>query len=73
MVDFFSQHDPQFTSAEQLRSIIESAAAAGNVRGMRTIRRDLLSMSEGLAPDDRAALTTLLAAQARDDPFDRAG
>jgi hypothetical protein len=39
---------------------------------MRTIRRDLLAMSEGLPPAAQAELRAQLDLQAAEDPFGRA-
>jgi hypothetical protein len=71
IVDFCESKDPTFRLGDQLRAVIKSTADAANVRGMRTIRRDLLDMSQGLAQDDRVALKALLDKQADDDPSNR--
>ncbi len=68
LVDSFAA-DPDFTLADQLRTIIAETAAAENRRGMRTLRRDLLDMSRALLSDGRPALQIALDKQALEDPF----
>ena len=57
----------------QLRQVLAQTADAGNIRGLRTIRRDLLEMSQALPTADRAALEAALKVQESDDPMHRAG
>jgi hypothetical protein len=57
----------------QLRSVVDAAAAKGDLRGLRAVRRDVLEMCQILANEDRAALQTLLDIQEADDPIHRAG
>ena len=57
----------------QLRRILEETASAGNIRGLRTIRHDLLEMTQALSADDRAALAAALKVQEADDPIHRTG
>ena len=57
----------------QLRQVLAQTADAGNVRGLRTIRRDLLEMSQALPTAERAALEAALQGQEADDPIHRTG
>jgi hypothetical protein len=54
---------------DALQGVVEATAAKGDLRGMRSIRNDLLDMSRGLAPDVQATLKAALDAQAASDPF----
>jgi hypothetical protein len=56
-----------------LRRIVEETANAGNIRGLRTIRRDLLEMSQVLPAEARVALQAALKVQEADDPVHRGG
>jgi len=68
ILDAVENAEPSPTIAA-VRGIVEATAAKGNLRGMRSIRNDLLDMSRGLAPDVQASLKAALDAQAADDPF----
>ena len=68
IVDVAEKAEPSPTIAA-LREVIEATAAKGDVRGLRSIRNDLLDMSRALPPDVQAALKIALDAQAADDPF----
>jgi len=57
----------------QMRGIARTAAATNNVRALRTVRRDLLEISQILPPDQRATLEAALRLQESDDPIHRAG
>ena len=57
----------------RLRQVVEDTAAKGSARGLRTVRRDLLEMSQTLSQKDRAVLEAALKAQEADDPMHRAG
>jgi len=72
MLDAVEAAEPEFSGIAQLRAIVEATAASNDVRGLRTIRRDLLEMSRGLPTGARDALQAQLDAQAADDPFGRA-
>ena len=69
ILDAIEAHEPE--PVLQMRPILEAAAQSGNVRGMRTMRRDLLEMSLTLPPDDREALRVALARQESNDPINR--
>ena len=73
IVDFAAKADPSFTSAPALRMVVEQTREAANLRGMRTIRSDLLDLSHALAPNDQRTLRGLLDAQASEDPFPSSG
>jgi hypothetical protein len=68
IVDAVEKAEPSPTIAA-LRGVVEATAVKGDLRGMRSIRNDLLDMSRALAPDVQAALKAALDAQAADDPF----
>jgi hypothetical protein len=72
ILDAIERSEPG-TFIVQLRQIVEDTAAKGNTRGMRTIRRDLLEMSQGLPAEVRAALQAELKAQEVTDPSQRPG
>ena len=73
LLDHIEAAEPGFReSGAQIRSIVATTAAKQNVRGMRTIRRDLLSMSEGLPLAAQEELRRQLDVQAAEDPFGRA-
>jgi hypothetical protein len=70
VLDFVSEHsDEPFPSGPVIRTIIGKTAEAGNLRGMRTIRGDLLAMSQALPTEDQRDLAELLRGQADRDPF----
>ena len=56
-------------SARMLREVIRQTADRGDLRGLRSVRRDLLDMSRALAAEDQRALAELLRAQALSDPY----
>jgi hypothetical protein len=72
VLDAIEAAEPGFSGAAQIRAVTEEAATKHDVRGLRTIRRDLLDMSRGLPPSARRKLKARLDAQAADDPFGRA-
>src|SRR5256885_3193723 len=70
ILDFLVEHsDEPFPSAEMIREVVEQAARAGNLRGMRIVRSDLLDMSRSLDAEHQRALAELLKRQAGDDAF----
>jgi len=52
----------------ELRQALEATAAKGDVRGLRSIRRDLLEMSQILGSNERAAVDAALTVHEVDDP-----
>ena len=72
ILDAFERAEPSAFVA-QMRQIVEDAATKGDVRGLRTVRRDMLEMSQALSSQDRSALQAALDAQEADDPVHRAG
>lgn len=72
IVDAIEAEEPGFTGGAPIREAIELAARQGNVRGLRTVRSDLLDMSRALPAPARRALEAQLDAQAAADPFGRA-
>jgi len=69
VLDFVSEHsDEPFPSGPVIRTIIGKTAAAGNLRGLRTIRSDLLAMSQALPMEDQRVFAELLREQAVRDP-----
>jgi hypothetical protein len=70
ILDFIAKHsDEPFPSVPELRDIIERTGRAGNLRGMRIIRSELVDMSRALPNEDQRDLAELLKAQAAEDPF----
>jgi hypothetical protein len=72
ILDAIERNEPGAFVTE-LRRVAEDTAAKGNTRGMRTIRRDLLEMSEVLPAETRAALQAELKYQEVNDPNHYAG
>ena len=68
IVDAVEKAEPSPTIVA-LRELIQATAAKDDLRGLRSIRNDLLDMSRALPPDVQAALNIALDAQAADDPF----
>ena len=73
IVDALRRAEPDSVFLAQIGPIVEGIAAKGDVRGLRTLRRDLLEMSQVLSPDVRAALQASLDVQEADDPIHHAG
>ena len=74
ILEFVLQHSEEpFPSAPAVHEVIEQARTAGNLRGMRVIRSDLLDLSRALSREDRRALEELLKAQTVQDPFSADG
>jgi hypothetical protein len=72
VLDALEAAEPEFRgTAAEIRAILADTAAKGNVRGIRTMRRDLLDMSRALPDAARRELQARLDAQAADDPFRR--
>ena len=69
ILDAIEKHEPQ--PVADMRPIVEATARKGDVRGMRTVRRDLLEMSQVLPAADREALKAALAVQEGRDPVHR--
>ena len=65
--------DEPFPSAADIRNVIEHTARSGNLRGMRTLRSDLLDMSRALSVEDQRVLAELPKAHAVEDPFSTEG
>ena len=61
--------EPNALVLAELDKVLEQTAAKGNVRGLRSIRRDLLEMSQVLPQPARDELHAALALQEKDDPI----
>ena len=72
ILDALADHEPDAQSLSAIRDVLEETAEKRNVRGLRTIRRDLLDMMKVLPAPARAALQVRLDAQGHDDPASRA-
>lgn len=73
IIEALGRAEPGSVFLTQIRPIMETTATKGDVRGLRTLRRDLLEIAQVLSPEDRAVLQTSLDVQEADDPIHRAG
>ena len=71
ILDALAKQEPDAPTVGAIRDAVEQAVEKHNVRGLRTIRRDLLDMMKVLPGSARAALQAHLDAHARDDPASR--